>query len=212
MLVLGATFLSMPGEKSIDYPLESTSALLERHCGIFCGDIYETALNLFPSFYYPRNTIFYYSTQLDFIESAYDPNGNLAIWIGLKPGTINEVMRSRISERFSLDINNVHFNESLLPFYLAHEIGHSVQCDPSFETFFGRLKNNYIDSDLDYDSYINSDDEQNADYIASVIVGNSSLGRVINHLPPQEAPFEWKKWAENHPVTSTIQLKKSLSQ
>lgn len=185
-----------------------TAEVLDYYLGRFCGDIYLTALDLFSRQTYPREATIFIRDDLDYISGGSNPDGDIGIWVGTQPNTITKNMRSRVNERFKLSTVQ-QLEEIYLPFILAHEIGHTVQRDPRFKDIFGPSEDDYVEPEDDYESYVNSHDELNADYIAAVIVGNSELGKTIGFMPPQEAPNAWWCWADQHPIPETIALQGS---
>jgi hypothetical protein len=190
---------------------QSTNAaeVLDYFLGQHCGDIYLTALDIFSRQTYPRETTIFLRDDLDYISGGLNQDGDIGVWVGMQPNTVTKNMRSRVNERFRL-LPEQQLEEVYLPFILAHEIGHTVQRDPLFKAIFGTSGDDYIEPEDDYESYVNSHDELNADYIAAVIVGNSELGKSIGFMPPEEPPLDWRSWAEKHPIPETIALQSSL--
>lgn len=181
---------------------------LDYYLGQYCGDIYLTALDLFARQTYPREATIYLRDDLDYISGGSNPDGDIGVWVGTQPNTITNNMRSRVNERFKLRPEQ-QLEEVYLPFILAHEIGHAVQRDPTFKAIFGTSGDDYVEPEDDYESYANSHDELNADYIAALIVGNSELGKALGFMPPTESPLDWQVWAKEHPIPETIALQSS---
>lgn len=125
----------------------------------------------------------------------------------MQPGPLTATMRSRANERFDLS-KEQQINTVYMPFVFAHKFGHAVQRDPEFHVYFGNLKDDYVEPEQDCESYVNSQAELNAEYIAAVILGNSELGMLIDYMPPKEPPTAWQDCAEQHPIPNTIALQK----
>jgi hypothetical protein len=195
----------MAGQLSKAENNAASANALDYYVGPHCGDIYLTSLDLFSRFTYPKDAMIYLRDDLDYISGGANPNGDIGIWVGTQPGTVTSAMRTRVNERFNLS-EEQQSEEAYLPFILAHELGHVIQRDSEFAKYFGEPIDDYIDLEKDYEAYVNSNDELNADYIAVVIVGNSALGKLIDFMPPDQYPIEWRQWAEMHPIPKTIAL------
>lgn len=174
-----------------------TADILDKHLGPFCGSIYLTALGLFPTFNTIREAPVHLSSVSDVMAGGVNPSGQVSIHIGLREKAVTPALRSRIVKRFGLP---PHLTEAparlFLPFVLAHEIGHVIQADSEFESYFGHIDSATYVPEESYDAYINSDRELNADYIAALIVGNSELGAETGYDPPTQALEEWRDWGD----------------
>ncbi len=178
---------------------------VDYYVGRWCGDIYLTALDLFSRVKLLRETPIYLRDDLDIISGGLNRDGDPGIWIGLQERTLTSSMKSRVIERF--DLSNDYFiapNYNFMPFIFAHELGHVIQADRSFERIFGAINNELLIPETNYAAYVNSDVELNADYIAAVIVGNSEYGIEAGFMPPAEEPLRWREWAATHPIPETI--------
>lgn len=51
-----------------------------------------------------------------------------------------------------------------------------------------------------YQAYVQSDREANADYIAACILAASQLGEAVVYRPPIEDAAQWRQWVAANPV------------
>jgi hypothetical protein len=93
----------------------------------------------------------------------------------------------------------------------AHEIGHAAQRTRNFAEHFHYWGGPYIDPLMDYEAYVNSAPETNADFVAATIVSTTEFGRANGITSPDQGPTEWLQWAKEHPVDKTIQAFGSVS-
>lgn len=183
-----------------------TAEALDYYVAPYCGDIYLTVLDLFPSFKTLKDTKFYPSNNLDIITSGEDEDGP-GVWIGLHENTMKPSLKMRAFERFGLSEEYFDAPDTVFyPIALAHELAHILQKDPEFIKFFGPINDERIEVADDYAGYVNSDAELNADYIATVVLGNSSFGVDTGFMPPVEFPREWRQWGALQDIPRTIAM------
>ena len=88
---------------------------------------------------------------------------------------------------------------------ICHELGHIIQLDYREMRAFGEIDNTIVPLPMDYipeqyQAYVQSDREANADYIAACILAASQLGEAVGYRPPIEDAAQWRQWVAANPV------------
>jgi hypothetical protein len=187
--------------------VQETSEALEFYVAPFCGDVFKSAVDKFPTFEILLSVPVYLDPESAFVSGGLNANGDIGIWIGQAEGLITTSMKSRINERFKLPYDVLDQPDILfMPIILAHELGHVIQADPQFEGIFGKIDTNFVSPEADYEGYVQSDLELNADYIAALIVGDTSFGSFVGIESPRDPPQSWREWGIVHPIPNTIAI------
>ena len=89
--------------------------------------------------------------------------------------------------------------------YGTYELGHVIQLDDKVMRAFGEIDNTIVSLPMDYtpeqyQAYVQSDREANADYIAACILAASQLGEAVGYQPPIEDAAQWRQWVAANPV------------
>lgn len=178
-------------------PLSATAEHLERYVGPYSGDVYDTAQRTFPYIQTLQKTGVLINSEFKGMAFGFNNEGNPYVFINHDDSIVGKGLRNRIIKRFDLPPDLTTAPRGLfLPFILAHELGHAVQHDENFSTYFGDIDQIAYSPVDNYDAYIQSDKEVNADYIAAVIMANSKLGQSVNLLPPSEPYVAWRQWGD----------------
>lgn len=183
-------------------------------------EIYYKAVELFPNVLQlqPQNI------RIDFSDSGHfegtastNPEvANLALGNGTVMISKNIFKRLHLRlgfETLQKDIEEV--KPFIRLFALAHEVGHIIQGEENKEsenvfiesfkdnierTLSHRIKNLTNYTDEEYNRYVQSDIETNADFIALYILGEWMPDAFL-HAAPQNEGFDlkdWKKWGKKH--------------
>lgn len=177
--------------------LSAAAEHLERYVGPYCGDVYDTAQRVFPDMSILRRTGVLINSKFKGMAFGFSDAGDPYVFIDHDDSIVGRGLRNRIIKRFDLPADLIKAPRSLfLPFVLAHELGHAVQHDGNFSTYFGEIDHTEYSPTVDYDAYVQSDKETNADYIAAVIVSRSRLGQEAGMLPPYQPAHQWREWAQ----------------
>ncbi|MGB4759612.1 MAG: hypothetical protein WBP26_06180 [Candidatus Saccharimonadales bacterium] len=186
--------------------------IFSRELGSFYGDMYATAVDIYPSFCLMGEISIRFTNDdaFDAFSAFVDPREGPGITMGRRLKGLGPRMESRLMERFQLPEVIIRLPEAdrdgvLRPIVLAHELGHIAQADSSFLKYFGKIIDKVgVDPRTDYPTYVSSDAEVNADYIAATILANSKLGEVFGYEMPAQEPMAWREWGACHPVDQTI--------
>lgn len=198
-------------ETLVEHLVERNAVSLEEK-GDGYGDLYKTAVDLFPGITSLKNfsgdwlelddTTSHSETSQVLSSDAQEAILN-KIRIGTRP--VNPVVRSRLIDRMGLQQKFKSGHDDVFHrIVFAHELGHAMQNDVNnFVPVFGEMNMEVIDTHMPdnsmsfenkYKLYVNSDREANADYIAAMIIGNSKLGKDLGISAPEYGPQDWRKW------------------
>lgn len=190
----------------LPYALESKIQNLESYNMLY-GDVYRTATEIFKGSQLLREVTLEISSNDSLMVGGIGKNQYgediPIIHLGEK-GELAQTVKNRLIFRLGLDAERYATapDEVLRSFALAHEIGHIIQAEPTFTYLFGNTDSHtYIPED-DYRSYVNSDNELNADYIARLIMGHSRLNAQfdLGVVPPKQPPQQWREWARDYRI------------
>jgi hypothetical protein len=170
----------------------------------YAGEIFRSAIICFDRFSVLKDVKISIHPESSIYAGGYNGNGELEIYLGTAEGSINSRIKSRITERFGLPEGQDLPDGFYKLFIFAHEIGHVVQKDEKFKEIYGDYDDSILDPDTDYKTYVTSENEVLADYIAAQIISNTEFGRVLGIEPPEEEPKEWRQWAERNNINDTI--------
>ena len=176
------------------------------------GDIYETALNLFPARTLEEMQIVIDKNSGDFRGGESETwNGEKVpmIVIGTREMLSSPNLIARMSSRLGVPRERLEDAEigrqivGLIAF--CHELGYVIQLDEKVMQVFGEIDNTIVPLPMDYTSeqyekYVQSDHEANADYIAACILAASRLGEAMGYQPPIEDVAQWRQWVAANPV------------
>lgn len=175
---------------------------LDQHVGPYYGDILLTADKFFHQFQLLQQTTVIADSDSNYISGGLggENHDQPMVHLGTK-GPLSQAVRDRLKNRLNLpaDADDAP-DEIFMRFIFAHELGHVIQSDPMFETYFGQIDMNTYAPEAGYSQYVNSDKEANADFIAAVLIGASDLGRELEIKEPGITPDKWRDWAAAHPV------------
>jgi len=167
--------------------------------GPYYGDILLASERIFPHLKIIRRTKIEKNNS-KIIAGGLDSNGEAVVHLGFG-GDVPQPVRDRLVSRLGLPIEPHQENDGILQrIIFGHELGHVLQADDSFEDTFGPIDKTTRIPELGYYSYVNSDRELNADFIAAQLVGNSALGQILRISPPAQAPSQWREWAETRRI------------
>lgn len=178
-------------------PLDHIADTLDREVGPYYGDILKAAEKFFHQFENLRNMqVIFDPTSPDMVGGLGGENYDIPMVHMGTAGDLHPRIRSRLIARLDLpsDANSAS-DEIFRRLIFAHEVGHVIQSDPMFETYFGEIDGSTYDPSAGYSQYVNSDQEMNADFIAHVIVGASELGRELEITEPGIPLSDWRNWA-----------------
>lgn len=135
---------------------DSYRDVLNKYLGVFCGDVYATALEMFSEFSLLERTGIYINPDLSIIVGGINEDGEPSIHIGAKDKVITAGLKRRIIRRFGLPPGLLEIAPQglFLPFVLAHEIAHVMQEDPQFPAKFGEIDRTVYKPEEDYSKYV----------------------------------------------------------
>lgn len=189
-----------------------TKALGE-HVSPLIADMYQTALNLFPARTLEEMKVVIKEDSGDFRGGEGEQDGEKVpmIVIGMQETLASPNLIARMSSRLGIPRESLENKRTgrrvvgLVAF--CHELGHIIQLDDRVMRAFGEIDNTIVPLPMDYTSeqyqaYVQSDREANADYIAACILAASpsQLGEAVGYRPPIEDAAQWRQWVAANPV------------
>ena len=187
-----------------------TKALGE-HVSPLIADMYQTALNLFPARTLEEMKVVIKEDSGDFRGGEGEQDGEKVpmIVIGMQETLASPNLIARMSSRLGIPRESLENKRTgrrvvgLVAF--CHELGHIIQLDDRVMRAFGEIDNTIVPLPMDYtpeqyQAYVQSDREANADYIAACILAASQLGEAVGYRPPIEDAAQWRQWVAANPV------------
>lgn len=175
------------------------------------ADMYQTALNLFPARTLEEMRVVIKEDSGDFRGGEGEQDGEKVpmIVIGMQETLASPNLIARMSSRLGISRESLENERTgrrvvgLVAF--CHELGHVIQLDDKVMRAFGEIDNTIVSLPMDYtpeqyQAYVQSDREANADYIAACILAASQLGEAVGYRPPIEDAAQWRQWVAANPV------------
>ena len=190
---------------------ESMTKALGEYVSPLIADMYQTALNLFPARTLEEMRVVIKEDSGDFRGGEGEQDGEKVpmIVIGMQETLASPNLIARMSSRLGVPRERLEDAEigrqivGLIAF--CHELGHVIQLDDRVMRAFGEIDNTIVPLPMDYtpeqyQAYVQSDREANADYIAACILAASQLGEAVGYRPPIEDAAQWRQWVAANPV------------
>ena len=175
------------------------------------ADMYQTALNLFPARTLEEMRVIIKEDSGDFRGGEGEQDGEKVpmIVIGMQETLASPNLIARMSSRLGIPreyLENERTGRRVVGLVaFCHELGHIIQLDDKVMRAFGEIDNTIVPLPMDYipeqyQAYIQSDREANADYIAACILAASQLGEDVDYRPPIKDAAQWRQWVAANPV------------
>lgn len=190
---------------------ESMTKALGEYVSPLIADMYQTALNLFPARTLEEMRVVIKEDSGDFRGGEGEQDGEKVpmIVIGMQETLASPNLIARMSSRLGIPRESLENKRTgrrvvgLVAF--CHELGHIIQLDDRVMRAFGEIDNTIVPLPMDYtpeqyQAYVQSDREANADYIAACILAASQLGEAVGYRPPIEDAAQWRQWVAANPV------------
>ena len=190
---------------------ESMTKALGEYVSPLIADMYQTALNLFPARTLEEMRVVIKEDSGDFRGGEGEQDGEKVpmIVIGMQETLASPNLIARMSSRLGISRESLENERTgrrvvgLVAF--CHELGHIIQLDDRVMRAFGEIDNTIVPLPMDYtpeqyQAYVQSDREANADYIAACILAASQLGEAVGYRPPIEDAAQWRQWVAANPV------------
>ena len=184
---------------------------LKEYVNPLIADMYQTALNLFPARTLEEMRVVIKEDSGDFRGGEGEQDGEKVpmIVIGMQEMLASPNLIARMSSRLGISRESLENERTgrrvvgLVAF--CHELGHVIQLDDKVMRAFGEIDNTIVPLPMDYtpeqyQAYVQSDREANADYIAACILAASQLGEAVGYRPPIEDAAQWRQWVAANPV------------
>lgn len=165
---------------------------LKEYVNPLIADMYQTALNLFPARTLEEMRIVIKEDSGDFRGGEGEQDGEKVpmIAIGMQETLASPNLIARMSSRLGIPRESLENERTgrrvvgLVAF--CHELGHIIQLDDRVMRAFGEIDNTIVPLPMDYtpeqyQAYVQSDREANADYIAACILAASQLGEAVGY-------------------------------
>lgn len=190
---------------------ESMTKALGEYVSPLIADMYQTALNLFPARTLEEMRVVIKEDSGDFRGGEGEQDGEKVpmIVIGMQETLASPNLIARMSSRLGIPrefLENERTGRRVVGLVaFCHELGHIIQLDDRAMRAFGEIDNTIVPLPMDYTSeqyqaYVQSDREANADYIAACILAASQLGEAVVYRPPIEDAAQWRQWVAANPV------------
>ena len=175
------------------------------------ADMYQTALNLFPARTLEEMRVVIKEDSGDFRGGEGEQDGEKVpmIVIGMQETLASPNLIARMSSRLGIPrelLENERTGRRVVGLVaFCHELGHIIQLDDRVMRCFCEIDNTIVPLPMDYtpeqyQAYVQSDREANADYIAACILAASQLGEAVGYRPPIEDAAQWRQWVAANPV------------
>lgn len=190
---------------------ESMAKVLREYVSPLIADMYQTALNLFPARTLEEMRVVIKEDSGDFRGGEGEQDGEKVpmIVIGMQETLASPNLIARMSSRLGIPreyLENERTGRRVVGLVaFCHELGHIIQLDDKVMRAFGEIDNTIVPLPMDYipeqyQAYIQSDREANADYIAACILAASQLGEDVDYRPPIKDAAQWRQWVAANPV------------
>ena len=185
--------------------------VLREYVSPLIADMYQTALNLFPARTLEEMRVVIKEDSGDFRGGEGEQDGEKVpmIVIGMQETLASPNLIARMSSRLGIPreyLENERTGRRVVGLVaFCHELGHIIQLDDKVMRAFGEIDNTIVPLPMDYipeqyQAYIQSDREANADYIAACILAASQLGEDVDYRPPIKDAAQWRQWVAANPV------------
>ena len=190
---------------------ETMTEALKEYVNPLIADMYQTALNLFPARTLEEMRVVIKEDSGDFRGGEGEQDGEKVpmIVIGMQETLASPNLIARMSSRLGIPreyLENERTGRRVVGLVaFCHELGHIIQLDDKVMRAFGEIDNTIVSLPMDYtpgqyQAYVQSDREANADYIAACILAASQLGEAVGYRPPIEDAAQWRQWVAANPV------------
>jgi hypothetical protein len=180
--------------------LQEQAQILEQVLGQYSGDVLMTAAEVYPDYASLERVSVSVDSKYPYLSTSFDELGNPVINVSPFGIAMTAALKARLKRLFqipeSLQAANAP-NRFYTPMVFAHELGHVLQRDDSFDAEFGGIDETVYVPELDFTRYFNSDREVNADFIAVSIISRSTMGVEAGMSPPAYPPALWREWASD---------------
>ena len=175
--------------------------LLDTTISPFMGSVFLTALDEYHQFKLLQSVEINFLNDFDRFVGGVNADGKPMVVLGLNHEVVTPRLQSRIIRRFGLPFSAEDAPPNLFKlFVFAHELGHVIQADSKFKELFGEIDDTTYQPEVDYERYVESDHEANADYIAATIIAKSEVGIATKYEAPSQSPIKWREWAAEHKI------------